>query len=114
MASVTVAGSVVCREGQEPVSFKAFDNGECIASFSVVDKEYVYAKTDEERLGQFYRAEVRGRAAEIVADRIKRGDRIAVHGQLVQRMYNDKLYLDIRSAHVTFLEGRQEGKETPF
>lgn len=109
MASISIAGKVVCKEGSAPVTLKSFDNGNKIASFSVVDNEYFYVKEGEERFGQFYNVEVNGKAAEIVEDRLLRGDRVAVHGQLVQRQYQDKVYLSIKNARVTTLEPRRDG-----
>lgn len=110
MATITVAGTVTGKQGESPVTVRTFQPktpggyAETLASFSVADRAYVYAKEGEERQGQFYRCEFRGRVAEIVADRVKRGDKISVSGQLVQRMYQDKLYLDIKNAQPTFLE----------
>ena len=45
------------------------------------------------------------------ADRLQRGDKVAVTGQLVQRDYQDKLYLDVRGARVTFLEARRDAAD---
>lgn len=109
MASISLAGKVTCKEGSPAVTVREFGNGGKIAKFSMVDTEYFYSK-DDDRLGQFYSVEVSGKGAEIVADRLERGDRVAVHGQLVQREYQDKKYLDVKNARVTFLEGR---KDTP-
>lgn len=119
MATITVAGTVTGREGQPAVTLKNFDNGDAIASFSVADRAYVYVKPGEDRKGQYYNCQVRGKAAEIAADRIQRGDKIAVSGQLVQRDYDGKLFLDIKNCSITFLEARQEGSasgksEMPF
>lgn len=117
MASISIAGKVVCKEGTAPVSLKTFDNGNNLATFSVVDTEYVYTKEGEERFGQFYNVQVNGKAAEIANDRLQRGDRVAVHGQLVQRQYNDKVYLDVKNARVTSLEPRRDtadSSEVPF
>lgn len=107
MASISIGGKVTCKEGSEAVTVREFGNGGKIAKFSVIDTEYFYSK-DEDKKGQFYSVEVSGKGAEIVADRIQRGDRVTVHGQLVQREYNDKTYLDVKSARVTFLEGRRD------
>ena len=107
MASISIGGKVTCKEGSEAVTVREFGNGGKIAKFSVIDTEYFYSK-DEDKLGQFYSVEVSGKGAEIVADRIKRGDRVTVHGQLVQRKYQEKIYLDVKSARVTFLEGRRD------
>ena len=107
MAAITTAGKVTGKEGQPAVTVREFSNGNKVAKFSMVDKEYVYSK-DEDRLGQFYSCEVNGKQAEIVADRLQRGDRICVRGQLVQRMYQEKVYLDVKNASVTFLEDRRD------
>jgi single-stranded DNA-binding protein len=109
MASISVVGKVVGREGDPAVSVKTFENGNQIASFSVVDSEYFYVKEGDERTGQFYAVEVLGKGAEIITDRLHRGDRVGVHGQLVQRKYNDKLYLTVKNARVVFQEPRPEG-----
>ena len=62
--------------------------------------------------------EVSGKQADIVVDRLQRGDRVCVRGQLVQREYNDKLYLDVKNASVTFMEDRRDspagGGDSPF
>jgi single-stranded DNA-binding protein len=108
MASISLAGTVTGKQGEAPVSVKTFDSGDSVATFSVVDREYVYAKKGEEAMGQFYRVEVRGKAAQIAADRLQRGDKVAVHGQLVQREYNGKIYLDVKGARLTYLEARRD------
>ena len=116
MAFASIAGTVTGKPGESPVTVKVFDSGDSVASFSVADLAYVYAKPGEDRQGQFYRCEIRGKAAEIAAERLQRGDKIKVDGQLVQRTYNYKLYLDLKNAQVTFLEKRQEvaKDEVPF
>ena len=109
MAAITTAGKVTCKQGAEAVTVREFGNGGKIAKFSMVDQEYFYVKQGEDRPGQFYSVEVSGKQADIVADRLQRGDRLCVRGQLVQREYNDKLYLDIKNASVTFMEDRRDG-----
>ena len=115
MASISIGGKVTCKEGNPAVTIREFGNGGKIAKFSVVDTEYFYSKDDEKK-GQFYSVEVSGKGAEIVEDRLERGDRVTVHGQLVQREYNDKTYLDIKNARVTFLEARRDqgDQSSPF
>ena len=116
MATISIAGTVTGKPGESPVTVKTFQarspggSSDVVATFSVADRAYVYAKQGEERQGQFYRCEVRGKAAEICSERIKRGDKVAVSGQLVQRTYQDKLYLDVKNASVTFLEENPQGK----
>jgi single-stranded DNA-binding protein len=107
MASISLGGKVTGKQGEPAVTVREFGNGGKIAKFSMVDNEYFYSKDDEKK-GQFYAVEVTGKAADIVADRLERGDRVAVHGQLVQRDYNDRTYLDVKNARVTFLEGRKD------
>lgn len=113
MAAISLAGKVTGKQGLPAVTVREFGNGGKIAKFSMVDREYFYSK-DEEKFGQFYSVEVSGRAAEIVAERLQRGDRLAVRGQLVQREYGGKIYLDVKQASVTFLEDRRESEEDPF
>ena len=108
MATISIAGPVTGRPGESPVTLKTFDNGETLAVFSVADRQYVPAKNGEEQRGQFYRCEVRGKLAQVVAERMQRGDVVAVSGQLVQRMYNEKLFLDVKFASVTFLNNNKD------
>lgn len=116
MASISIVGKVVGKEGNPPVSLKEFSNGSKIASFSVVDNEYYYVKEGDERFGQFYSVEINGKAAELFADRLQRGDRVGVHGQLVQRQYQDKVYLTVKNARVVSQEPRRDNdtSEIPF
>ena len=107
MASISLGGKVTGKQGGPAVTVREFGNGGKIAKFSMVDNEYFYSKDDDKK-GQFYSVEVTGKGADIVADRLERGDRVAVHGQLVQRDYNDHTYLDVKNARVTFLEGRKD------
>jgi single-stranded DNA-binding protein len=116
MATISIAGTVTGKPNESAVTMKSFPSrtpggdADVVASFSVADRAYFYTKQGEERQGQFYRIEVRGKTAEICNERIKRGDQIAVSGQLIQRTYQDRLFLDIRNATVTFLdEGLQNG-----
>jgi single-stranded DNA-binding protein len=108
MASISLSGKVTGKQGEAAVTVREFGNGGKVAKFSMVDTEYYYAKTDDDRTGQFYSVEVNGKAAEIVADRLQRGDRVAVHGQLVMREYQEKKYLDVKNARVNFMEPRRE------
>ena len=114
MATISLAGTITAKEGTEAVTLKSFDSGDQVASFPVVDRQYVYAKKGEEAMGQFYRCEVRGKAAEIAADRLSRGSKVAVTGQLVQREYNDRIYLDVKNAQITYLESRPKQEEPAF
>jgi single-stranded DNA-binding protein len=116
MASISIVGKVVGKEGNPAVTLKEFSNGGKIASFSVVDNEYIYVKEGDDRTGQFYSVEVNGKAAEIFADRLQRGDRVGVHGQLVQRNYQDKTYLTVKNARVVSQEPRRDAdtSELPF
>lgn len=116
MATISIAGTVTGKQGQNPVTVKTFParspglGPDVVATFSVADRAYVYTKQGEERQGQFYNCEVRGKMAEICSERIKRGDKIAVSGQLVQRTYQDKTYLDVKNASITFLDEGGQNK----
>lgn len=115
MATVSIAGTVTGKQGENPCTVRQFDSGNSIVTFSVCDKEYVYAKPGDEKYGQFYRVEVVGKAGMIVNDRLQRGDKVGVVGQLVQREYQGKVYLDVKNARVTFLEYRGgKDEEAPF
>jgi len=109
MAAITTAGKVTGKQGEPAVTVREFGNGGKIAKFNMVDKEYFYVKQGDERPGQFYTCEVSGKQADIVAERLERGDRVCVRGQLVQRVYNEKTYLDVKNASVTFMEDRRDG-----
>ena len=110
MAAITTAGKVTAKEGTEAVTVREFGNGGKIAKFNMVDSEYYYAKNPDDKIGQFYTCEVSGKQADIVVDRLQRGDRVCVRGQLVQREYSGKIYLDVKSASVTFLEDRRDSQ----
>ena len=99
MAQINISGTVVCKQGDQAVTLKTLGNDYTIAEFSVRDTEYFYYKGDD-KPGQFYKVQVGGKSAEIVADRLERGDFVSVTGQLVQRVYNDKIYLDVKDARV--------------
>lgn len=109
MAAITTAGKVTAKEGTEAVTIREFGNGGKVAKFNMVDQEYYYAKSADDKIGQFYTCEVNGKQADIVAERLQRGDRVCVRGQLVQREYNGKIYLDVKNASVTFMEDRRDG-----
>ena len=108
MATISIAGPVTGKQGEAPVTVKQFDSGDSVATFSVADREYVYSKPGEEAKGQFYRVEVRGKSAQVAADRLQRGDKVGVTGQLVQREYQGKIYLDVKNARLTYLEARRD------
>ena len=112
MASVSLAGTVTGKQGEPAVQVREFDNGMKIAKFSVADREYFYSK-DEDKKGQFYAVEVSGKAAEFCVDRLNRGDKVAVTGQLVQRDWEGRTFLDVKQARVTFLENKPQ-QEAPF
>ena len=107
MAQVNISGTVVCKQGEPAVTLKTLGDSYTIAEFSVRDTEYFYYKGDD-KPGQFYKVQVGGKSAEIWADRLERGDFVSITGQLVQRIYKDKLYLDVKDARVN-----QPYKERP-
>jgi single-stranded DNA-binding protein len=111
MASGTIAGRVTGKTGEPVVSLR--DNGNFqAATFSVLDNEYAWFKNKEDNPGQFWRCEVTGKQAQIVSDRLQRGDKVSVTGQLVIRQWNDKKMVDIKNARVTFLEDKREESES--
>ena len=115
MATISLAGTVTAKEGEPAVTVKEFESGDKVATFSIADRQYVYTKRGEESRGQFYRVEVRGKAAEITVDRLQRGDKIAGTGQLVQREYNGKIYYDVKNFQPTYLEPkREDSSDEPF
>ena len=107
MAQVNISGTVVCKQGEPPVTLKTLGESYTIAEFSVRDTEYFYSKEDP-KPGQFYKVQVGGKAAEFLPDRLERGDFVSVTGQLVQREYEGKRYLDVKDARVN-----QPFKERP-
>ena len=115
MAQVNISGTVVCKQGEPAVTVKTLGESYTIAEFSVRDTEYFYYKGDD-KPGQFYRVQVGGKAAEFLPDRLERGDFISVTGQLVQRVYNDKIYLDVKDARVNqpYKEKKESGTDSLF
>lgn len=109
MATISIAGTITGGKAKQAVSVKEFEGGAKLANFSVLDKQYFYSK--EDRKGQFYNVQVRGKEAEIASDRLAIGNRVAVTGQLVQRDYNGKTYFDVINANITYLEGKPSPTE---
>lgn len=99
MAQVNISGTVVCKQGEPPVTIKELGNNFKVAEFSVRDTEYFYYKGDD-KPGQFYKVQVGGKVAEFLPDRLERGDFVSVTGQLVQREYNGRTFLDVKEARV--------------
>lgn len=110
MAMISLAGTVTGGKDGVAVSVKEFDGGDKLANFSIADRQYFYSK-DPDKKGQFYNVQLRGKAAEIAADRLQKGDKVACTGQLVQRDYNGKTYLDVVNAQITYLESRREAAD---
>lgn len=115
MAQVNISGTVVCKQGEPVVTVKTLGESYTVAEFSVRDTEYFYYKGDD-KPGQFFRVQVGGKAAEFLPDRLERGDFVSVTGQLVQRVYNDKIYLDVKDARVNqpYKEKKESGTDSLF
>lgn len=116
MATISIAGTVTGGKEGQAVTVKSFPShtgGDplVVAQFSVADLAYVPTRPGEEKVGQFYKIEVKGKSAEICADRLSRGDQVAVNGQLIQRKYQDQTYYDVKNAQVTFLGGPKQQDE---
>lgn len=110
MATLFASGPVCGgKQGQPAVSLKEGDNY-TIATFSVRDSEYAYHKSKDDNPGQFYRCEVTGKQAQIVAERLNKGDMVAVTGQAVWTLYNGQKLLNLKNCRVTFLNDRRETK----
>lgn len=115
MAQVNLSGTVVCKQGEPAVTVKTLGESYTIAEFSIRDTEYFYYKGDD-KPGQFYKVQVGGKAAEFLPERLERGDFVSVTGQLVQRVYNDKIYLDVKDARVNqpYKERKEAGGDSLF
>ena len=115
MATLSIAGTVTGgKDGTPAVTLRTLDSGTTLAEFSVADRQY--AGKDNER-GQFYKCSVFGKLAEIAADRLQRGSKVAVTGQLVQTQDREKrVYYEVRNSQITFLEPREQSseEEVPF
>lgn len=99
MAQITISGNVTCKEGTPALTRKTLGESYTVVEFSVRDTEYFYFKGDKkDKPGQFYRIQVGGKAAEFLE--LDRGDFVSVTGQLVQRVYDGKTYLDVKDARV--------------
>jgi len=112
MAQVNISGRIVCKEGEPAVTTKTLGETYTVAEFSVMDTEYFYFKGDD-KPSQFYRIQVGGKQAELLPDRLERGDFVSVTGQLVQRVYKDKTYLDVKDARVNQPYKEQKTEEEP-
>lgn len=115
MATATLSGTVVCKQGDPAVTLKELGNNYKIAEFSIRDTEYFYYKGDD-KPGQFYKVQVTGKQAEMAVDRLERGDFVTVSGQLVQREYNGKVYLDVKDARYNqpYKAKEESGASDPF
>lgn len=111
MATIALAGKVVGKNGESPVSLKE-GKDYTIASFSIKDNTYCYFKNKDDNPGQFYRCEVLGKQATLATERLKRGDRVAVSGHPVWREYNGNKYLDVKNCQITFMEDFAKGDST--
>jgi len=109
MATIALAGKVVGKAGEPAVSLKQAKDV-TIASFSIKDNTYCYFKNKDDNPGQFYRCEVVGKQAQLAADRLNRGDRVAVTGQPVWREWNGSKLLDVKNCQLTFLEDSKAAK----
>jgi len=109
MAHISIAGKVI----KQP-ELRFFDSGKQTLTLSVVDREYVKPKKGEEMApGQFYDVEVWGTYAEICADRLVKGSRIACSGKAEWQEYVNKSgekrrVLKITNPSVTFLDTKEE------
>jgi len=109
MAHISIAGKVF----KEP-ELKFFDSGSQTCTLSVVDREYVKPKKGEaEAPGQFYDVEIWGKYAEIAADRLRKGSRVAATGKAEWQEYTNKSgekrrVLKVTNPSLTFLDTKEE------
>jgi single-stranded DNA-binding protein len=114
VAQASISGTIVCKEGDQPVTTKELGNNYKIAEFTVRDTEYFYYKGDD-KPGQFYKVQVSGKQAEYLPGQLERGDFVSVTGQLVQRTYNDRTYLDVKDARLNQpYKPRASAEPSPF
>ena len=101
MANVSITGNI----GRDPELRQAGQSQ--VLKFSVADSEYIYSK-DGESPSQWYNVEVWGKSAERLSQRLAKGTKITVYGQLVQRPYTSKagkegISMDVKDARVIIL-----------
>lgn len=108
MANISIAGKVI-----KTPELKFFDSGSVTTRFSVVDKAYVKPEKGQDQApGQFYEVQVWGKYAEMLADRLTKGSRVAVSGTAIWREYQKdgqtrKSFL-ITNPDVTMLDTKDE------
>lgn len=97
MASVSITGNI----GRDPEMRTAGQSQ--VLSFSVADNEFIPSKTGESP-AQWFNVEVWGKQAERLVNRLGKGQKVAVHGQLCQRPYEGKngkgISIEIKQARV--------------
>lgn len=113
MANISVAGRVI----KDP-EIKFFESGTQVVRISMADRAYVRPeKQGAEVPGQFFDLEVWGKSAEIAADRLSKGSRVAAYGQAVWREYTTKAGEKRRAMQVkcgpdglTYLDTKEESE----
>ena len=101
MANISITGNI----GRDP-ELRAAGTSQ-VLKFSVADSEYIYSK-DGESPSQWYNVEVWGKSAERLAERLSKGTKVTVYGQLVQRPYTSKagkegISMDVKDGRVSIL-----------
>lgn len=109
MASISICGRLT----RDP-EVKFFDSGTQVCRLSVADAEYVRPEKGQDKApGQFYDLEVWGKFAELCADRLAKGSRIAATGRAIWREYETKdgrkgKALLVKDPSITFVDTRAE------
>lgn len=106
MNSVTLIGNV----GQDP-EVKTFDNGGKIASFSLATNKKYKKGNEVVTDTQWHRIVIVGGAVDVVKKYVKKGDKLAVQGELTHRKHQDTWYTDVRCLNVHLL-GSPKGGES--
>ena len=115
MATFSGSGTVVCKEGEPAVTKKTLGADFTVYEFTLLDTEYYGGKKREDQ-GQFYKVQVTGKQGEFLEADLERRDFVSVTGQLVQREYNGRIYLDIKGARVNrpYKEREATGNSSAF
>ena len=107
MANISITGNI----GRDPELRQAGTSQ--VLKFTVCDSEYIYVK-DGEADAQWYSAEVWGKSAERLAERLSTGTKVTIYGQLVQRSYTNTktgkagVAMDVKDARVSILSKKEE------
>ena len=114
MASISLDGTLCKTKEGEPYTYMAFtsDAGKKteLLTFSLADTDWVYAKNPDDKVGQYYRCQLRGPAVKIAQDRLRVGMRVGVVGQLIQREWNGQRQYHVEVDRINY--GTKKSQES--